>query len=162
MRVLAAEAALPQQEGLRAVGEVAPGPGEVSQAEEVAEPCQGGPASWCRDVATAIRCQKEQQCRQLWGSLGTWDEDEGDAALPGKGKKCNVCTKVLQQLKKMVGDDPDEDAVNDALRKVCGVLKGLGRLCKSLVKKYSEQISEALQNDDEPQDVCAALKFCKG
>uniref|UniRef100_A0A8C3C8R7 Uncharacterized protein n=1 Tax=Cairina moschata TaxID=8855 RepID=A0A8C3C8R7_CAIMO len=134
----------------------------AAQAEEVSDPCQGGPASWCRDVATAVRCQKEQQCRLLWDSLGTWDEDEGDAAPPGKGKRCSICTKVLQQLKKMVGDDPDEDTVNAALRKVCGAMKGLGRLCKAMVKKFGQEIAEALQNDDDPQDVCTSLKFCKG
>ncbi|NWZ30090.1 NKL protein, partial [Asarcornis scutulata] len=85
-----------------------------------------------------------------------------DAAPPGKGKKCSICTKVLQQLKKMVGDDPDEDTVNAALRKVCGAMKGLGRLCKAMVKKFGPQIAEALQNDDDPQDVCTSLKFCKG
>lgn len=126
------------------------------------DPCQGGPASWCRDVATAVRCQKEQQCRQLWDSLGTWDEDEGDAVAPGKGKKCSICTKVLQQLKKMVGDDPDEETVKAALRKVCGAMKGLGRVCKAMVKKFGSQIAEALQNDDDPEDVCTNLKFCKG
>lgn len=120
-----------------------------------------------------------------------WDEDEGDAAAPGKGKKCSICTKVLQQLKKMVGDDPDEvrgargelggrgggpvtaapltargwcpqETVKAALRKVCGAMKGLGRVCKAMVKKFGSQIAEALQNDDDPEDVCTNLKFCKG
>lgn len=120
-----------------------------------------------------------------------WDEDEGDVAAPGKGKKCSICTKVLQQLKKMVGDDPDEvrgaqgelggrgggpvtaapltargwcpqETVKAALRKVCGAMKGLGRVCKAMVKKFGSQIAEALQNDDDPEDVCTNLKFCKG
>lgn len=35
----------------------------------VPEPCQGGPAYWCQDVATATQCHREQDCRDLWDSL---------------------------------------------------------------------------------------------
>lgn len=60
-------------------------PPTVTQAEEVTDPCQGGPASWCRDVATAVRCQKEQQCRQLWDSLGTVRTSPGPWGSPPLG-----------------------------------------------------------------------------
>ncbi|XP_074708405.1 granulysin isoform X2 [Strix uralensis] len=138
----------------------------------VPEPCQGGPTSWCQDTATATRCRREQYCRQLWDSLGPWhvaggdmaegNVAEGDAAAPGKGKKCSLCTKILQQIKAMAGEDPDEAAVEAALGKACRALgKRLSRLCKELVKKYREQLSEALQNGDGPRDTCAAIGFCK-
>ncbi|NXL03989.1 NKL protein, partial [Mesembrinibis cayennensis] len=85
-----------------------------------------------------------------------------DAMAPGKGKKCTLCTKILEQIKAMAGDDPDEAAVEAALGKACRALgKRLGRVCKQLVKKYRDQISEALQNGDEAQDTCAAIGFCK-
>ncbi|KAM9609591.1 granulysin isoform 1-T2 [Morphnus guianensis] len=133
----------------------------------VPEPCQGGPASWCQDVATATRCHRKQDCRDLWDSLDLWPVAGGDVAewtamVPGKGKKCSLCTKILEQIKAMAGDDPDEAAVEAALGKACRALgKRLGRLCKQLVRKYREQISEALQNGDEPQDTCVAIGFCK-
>ncbi|XP_042657349.1 antimicrobial peptide NK-lysin-like [Tyto alba] len=136
----------------------------VSQAA-VPEPCQGGPMSWCQDVATAAKCHREQYCRDLWDSL--WDAAEGDvaeedAALPGRKKKCSLCIKILEQVKAMAGEDPDEAAVEAALGKACrAVGKYLGRLCKRLVKKYREQLSEALQNGEDPQDTCAAVGFCK-
>ncbi|KAM6113220.1 antimicrobial peptide NK-lysin-like [Phoenicopterus ruber ruber] len=128
----------------------------------VPEPCQGGPESWCRDVATASRCGREQLCRDLWDSLALWDDAEGAAAVPGGGKKCSLCTKILEQIKAMAGDDPDEAAVEAALRKVCRALgKRLGSVCKRLVKKYRDQISEAVTNGDAPQDTCAAIGLCK-
>ncbi|XP_074899885.1 granulysin [Buteo buteo] len=133
----------------------------------VPEPCQGGPASWCQDVATATRCHREQDCLDLWDSLDLWTVAGGDVAewtatVPGKGKKCSLCTKILEQIKAMAGDNPDEAAVEAALGKACRALgKRLGRLCKRLVRKYREQISEALQNGDEPQDTCVAIGFCK-
>ncbi|NXS74268.1 NKL protein, partial [Pandion haliaetus] len=84
------------------------------------------------------------------------------ATALGKGKKCSLCTKILEQIKAMAGEDPDEAAVEAALGKACRALgKRLGRLCKRLVRKYREQISEALQNGDQPQDTCTAIGFCK-
>ncbi|NXE16608.1 NKL protein, partial [Lophotis ruficrista] len=85
-----------------------------------------------------------------------------NVAVPGRRKKCSLCTKILGQLKAMAGEDPDNEAVEAALGKVCRALgKRLGRVCRKLVKKYREQISEALQNGDEPRDTCAAMGFCK-
>ncbi|NWI25650.1 NKL protein, partial [Sula dactylatra] len=85
-----------------------------------------------------------------------------DVMAPGKGKKCSLCTKILEQIKAMAGDDPDEETVEAVLGKVC---RSLGRLirgfCKRLVKKYQDQISDALQNGDQPKDICAAINFCK-
>ncbi|XP_075379889.1 granulysin [Mycteria americana] len=133
----------------------------------VADPCQGGPASWCQDAATAARCRGEQYCRDLWDSLAPrdvaeGDAAEGDAAAPGKGMKCKLCVKIVEQIKAMAGDDPDEEAVEAALGKGCRALgRRLGRVCKALVKKFREQISESLQNGDPAQDTCAAIGFCK-
>ncbi|XP_064328931.1 antimicrobial peptide NK-lysin-like [Phalacrocorax carbo] len=126
----------------------------------VPEPCQGGPASWCQDMATATQCGREQYCRNLWDSL--WEMAEDDMMELGKGKKCSLCTKILGQIKAMAGDDPDEEAVQAVLGKVCRTVgKRLGRFCKVLVKKYQEQISDALQNGDQPKDTCATMGFCK-
>ncbi|XP_074419656.1 granulysin [Larus michahellis] len=133
----------------------------------VPEPCRGGPASWCQDMATAIQCHREQYCHDLWDSLALGDVAEGDMAEgdvsgPGRGKKCSLCTKILQQIKAMAGDDPDEAAVEKVLGKACRALgKRLSRVCKWLVKKYREEISEALQNGDQPEDTCAAIGVCK-
>ncbi|KAM6191383.1 granulysin [Sarcoramphus papa] len=128
----------------------------------VPEPCQGGPVSWCQDVATAVQCRREQYCNDLWDSLALQDMTEGAAVAPGRGKKCSLCIKILQQIKAMAGDNPDEAAVEAALGKACRALgKRLGGFCKRLVRKYRDQISEALQNGDQPQDACAAIRFCK-
>ncbi|NXS49196.1 NKL protein, partial [Balaeniceps rex] len=85
-----------------------------------------------------------------------------DVMALGRGKKCRLCTKILDKVKAIAGDDPDEAAVDAALGKVCRALgKSLGRVCKRLVKKYRDQITEALQNGNQAQDTCAAIGFCK-
>ncbi|XP_068776714.1 granulysin [Struthio camelus] len=106
-------------------------------------------------------CRKEQFCHDAWD--GSWDLTDGAEEAPAPGKKCTLCTKILQQIKKVAGDDPDEDAVQAALAGGCKALgKRLGRVCKQLVKKYREQIAEALENGQDPQDACKAMRLCKG
>ncbi|NWW96657.1 NKL protein, partial [Rhynochetos jubatus] len=84
-----------------------------------------------------------------------------DVAAPGR-VKCSLCTKVLQQIRALAGEDPDEAAVQAALDKACRALgKRLGRKCKGLVKKYQDTITEALQNGDMPRDTCVTIGFCK-
>ncbi|XP_053944961.1 antimicrobial peptide NK-lysin-like isoform X2 [Cuculus canorus] len=120
----------------------------------IPEPCQGIATSPCQDVATATQ-------HDLWDSLAM-GVTQGDEVVPGRKKKCSLCTKILQKMKAMVGEDPDEAAVAAALDKGCRVLgKLLGRFCKWVVKKKREQIIQALQDGEEPRDTCTYLGFCK-
>lgn len=108
----------------------------------------------------------------------------------GKGLKCSVCTKILEKMKEVAGDDPDEVSwgargrggrcphatlltpvslvsppqamAEAALGKGCKVLgRRLGRLCRGLVRKFRQQLSQALQDGDEPRAACAAIGLCK-
>ncbi|NXN40365.1 NKL protein, partial [Rhinoptilus africanus] len=87
----------------------------------------------------------------------------------GRGRECSSCTKLVELIKGTAGDDPDEAAVEAAVDKVCQMLgkrliqagKWLVPVCKWLVNKSWEGISEALRNGDQPQDPCAAFSFCK-
>ncbi|XP_021230619.1 saposin-C-like [Numida meleagris] len=113
-----------------------------------------------QDVAT--QSHEEQLWHLLQDGSAAWDADEEDTMGPIKGIKCSVCTSLVKKLKKIVGDDPDEDAINTALNKVCSIGKRQNRICKQLVKKFRQQLSDALQEDDDPQAVCTTLGLCKG
>ncbi|XP_065601106.1 granulysin [Cyrtonyx montezumae] len=104
----------------------------------------------------------EQQWHLLQDGSAMWDGDEGDTTRPGKGVKCKTCTSVVKRLKKIVGDDPSEDTITEALGKVCGVGKRQSAVCKWLVKKFRQQLSAALQEDDDPRAVCSTLGLCEG
>ncbi|KAM9165311.1 antimicrobial peptide NK-lysin-like [Pangshura tecta] len=124
--------------------------------------CLQGPKFWCQDVATAVECQREQYCTSLWADVPLWDqlEEEDEARLPNK--KCTFCTQIVEKLKQLAGDDPDNDAINKALNSVCrSVGKRLARTCKSLLKKYKDQLMDGLQNDDEATDICISMRMCK-
>ncbi|NWV63274.1 NKL protein, partial [Malurus elegans] len=85
-----------------------------------------------------------------------------DGVAQGRKVKCSLCTKILEKIQALAGDDPDEAAVLAALRKGC---RKLGRLmakpCQQLVKKYRDQITEGLQNGDAPRNICTALRICR-
>ncbi|CAN8205730.1 unnamed protein product [Coccothraustes coccothraustes] len=123
-------------------------------------PCQGDPS--------ATRCAREQQCQHLQDSLAldsvddVADGDDGDSVAPGKGIKCRLCIKVLKKLQALAGDNPDESAVEAALKKACQALgRSVGRLCQKVMNKYREQITEGLQNGDMPRDICTAMGICR-
>uniref|UniRef100_A0A8C8S881 Uncharacterized protein n=1 Tax=Pelusios castaneus TaxID=367368 RepID=A0A8C8S881_9SAUR len=128
----------------------------------VPEQCLQGPAFWCQDTAKAVQCQQEQYCRSFWDDFPLWDQLEEDEA-PAPKRKCRMCITVIKKVQSMIGDDPSEDNIEQALNSVCKSLGRLGgRMCKSLVKKYKDQISEALQNNQEAEDICTQIKLCKG
>lgn len=62
-------------------------------------PCCGGPRPALRVCFVPPTPQ--------WTVAGR-DVAEWTATVPGKGKKCSLCTKILEQIKAMAGDDPDE------------------------------------------------------
>ncbi|NXM72054.1 SAP protein, partial [Serilophus lunatus] len=85
-----------------------------------------------------------------------------DEVAPGRRNKCSLCTKVMKKIKRLAGDDPDEEAVRAALKKGCRLLgRLLGKLCQKMVSKYQDQISQELQSGDSPQDICTAIGMCK-
>ncbi|KAG6934397.1 granulysin [Chelydra serpentina] len=124
--------------------------------------CLQGPKFWCQDVATAVECQREQYCMSLWADVPLWDQLEAEDEAQAPNKKCTFCTQIVDKLKSMIGDEPDEDAINKALNSVCkAVGRRQARMCKSLMKRYKDQITEGLQNGDEAGDICTSIKWCK-
>ncbi|XP_015738471.1 antimicrobial peptide NK-lysin [Coturnix japonica] len=110
-----------------------------------------------RDVAAGSPW--EQQWQLLQDGSAVWDE--GDAMGPGK-MKCSACVKLVKKLQKIVGDDPDEEAIGTALGQVCGTKRILKGICRQLGKKLRQQLSDALQDDSDPRSVCTTLGLCKG
>uniref|UniRef100_A0A8C3S7T5 Saposin B-type domain-containing protein n=1 Tax=Chelydra serpentina TaxID=8475 RepID=A0A8C3S7T5_CHESE len=76
--------------------------------------------------------------------------------------KCRICTSILKKLQSMVGDDPDEDSIVEAEDKLCGVVgRSLRRLCLYVMKKFKPKITEALQDGQDPKEICTSLRMCR-
>ncbi|XP_060107308.1 granulysin [Heteronotia binoei] len=128
----------------------------------VPETCLQGPKFWCKDVATAAECRREQCCWDLQSSSLLWEvlSEVDEASAPGK--KCSMCIKIIQKLQELAGKDPDEEAINNAIQKTCKTLcKPLSWVCKTLLKKFRDKIKQAMENSEDPKEICVDLKMCR-
>ncbi|XP_015274996.1 PREDICTED: granulysin [Gekko japonicus] len=124
----------------------------------VPETCLQGPEFWCKDVTTAVECRREQYCWDLQSSALLWET----LSAPVPGKKCSVCIKIMQKLQDLAGEDPDEEAINNAIQKTCQALgKPLSWVCKTMLKKFKNKIIQAMENNEDPKEICVDLKMCR-
>ncbi|KAH0623212.1 hypothetical protein JD844_031276 [Phrynosoma platyrhinos] len=125
------------------------------------EACLQGPEFWCKDVATAAKCKKENYCWIYeWSSpLEEFiDEDTAPAPLI----KCALCTKIVQKIKDMVGDDPDEAKIEEMIHKVCNVLSRFLRgTCKNFLRLFKRKLLKYLQKGMGTREICVAIQICK-
>ncbi|XP_077161474.1 saposin-C-like [Paroedura picta] len=128
----------------------------------VPETCLQGPEFWCKDAAAAVECRREQYCWDLQSS--SWLEEtlsEEDKALRPR-KKCSICIKIIQKIQELAGEDPDEEAIDNAIRNTCKAMgKPLSWACKALLKKFKDKIMEAMENSEDPNEICTDLKMCR-
>ncbi|TFJ95834.1 Fanconi anemia group F protein [Platysternon megacephalum] len=126
--------------------------------ELVPKQCLLGPEFWCRDPGTAAQCGQQQDCKFLEQPMSQgWHVREQALSI-----KCTICTRILKKLKSMVGDDPDEDSIGEAENKLCGVVgRALRRLCRYVIKKFKPKITAALQDGQDPKEICISLRMCR-
>ncbi|GAA6073980.1 prosaposin-like isoform X1 [Tachysurus ichikawai] len=73
---------------------------------------------------------------------------------------CGVCTKIMHEVFKMIGNQLSKNNINAALNKVCDKLKSK-QVCKSLVHKYREKLVRIILSAKQPHEVCKLLHLCK-
>ncbi|KAG7328670.1 hypothetical protein KOW79_008614 [Hemibagrus wyckioides] len=74
--------------------------------------------------------------------------------------KCNVCTKLVGQVLKMIGNEVSKNSIEEALNKVCEKLKLLESPCKKLINKYREKLVNIIMSEKKPHAVCKRIKLC--
>jgi len=75
---------------------------------------------------------------------------------------CALCEFVITELDHRLEENKTEAAIKQALENICGYMpKSVRKDCTRLVDAYADQILEMLLADLTPDEVCAALKFCK-
>ena len=75
---------------------------------------------------------------------------------------CALCEFVITELDHRLEENKTEEAIKQALENICGYMpKTVRKDCTRLVDAYADQILEMLLADLTPDEVCAALKFCK-
>uniref|UniRef100_H2ZIM6 Prosaposin n=1 Tax=Ciona savignyi TaxID=51511 RepID=H2ZIM6_CIOSA len=74
---------------------------------------------------------------------------------------CELCTVVMQQVDKLLGENSTETEIIAALDKVCMIIPGeLKPQCVSFINDNAPMIIQLLLEQIAPSKVCAELKLC--
>ncbi|XP_013985923.1 antimicrobial peptide NK-lysin [Salmo salar] len=117
----------------------------------------------CAAFAQSFKSQGGGSLREeeadMWGNY-LMDRDDNHAeikaVLPGV---CFVCKKIIHKVKSKLAGNKDRDNIAAKLDSICLSLRTLKVICKKLVKKYKEQLIDALVSD--ARVACKKLKLCK-
>ncbi|KAI4889194.1 hypothetical protein NFI96_012967, partial [Prochilodus magdalenae] len=89
------------------------------------------------------------------------DQDEElpmpGAELPGK---CWACKWVVKKVKKHLGDKAKAEEIRGKLHKVCDSIGLLKDLCKKMISKSIDVLTEELSTSDDPQTICSNTGYC--
>ncbi|KAM7079517.1 granulysin isoform 1-T1 [Molossus nigricans] len=110
------------------------------------------------DPAVASLCEGQQLRRGL-----AREGPQGDllTATEGQGTGCWLCRKMIQALKNMVGEQPDENSIAKAVSKVCRKLRVSKGLCKNLRTKFLQSITQDIIDGKKSLEICVDIRMCK-
>ncbi|KAK1793381.1 hypothetical protein P4O66_011759 [Electrophorus voltai] len=91
------------------------------------------------------------------GSLDQTDLLTPEVKLPGA---CWACKWIIKTLKRQLGTETNMGAIKMALNTVCDQIGFLKFLCKPLVSKYMDVLTEELSTTDNPAIACANIGIC--
>ncbi|XP_069546259.1 prosaposin [Brachyistius frenatus] len=74
---------------------------------------------------------------------------------------CSICEFVMKELEATLQDQTTEEAVIQAVEKVCTILPStLSAQCKDLIETYGQAIIDLLVQQADPKTVCKVLGLC--
>uniref|UniRef100_A0A4W4H7C5 Saposin B-type domain-containing protein n=1 Tax=Electrophorus electricus TaxID=8005 RepID=A0A4W4H7C5_ELEEL len=92
------------------------------------------------------------------GSLDQTDLLTPEVKLPGA---CWACKWIIKTLKRQLGTETNMDNIKIGLNQVfCDQIGFLKFLCKPLVSKYMDVLTEELSTTDNPAIACANIGIC--
>ncbi|XP_037015574.1 granulysin [Artibeus jamaicensis] len=74
---------------------------------------------------------------------------------------CCLCQKIIKHLQKIVGDQPNEDTIAQAVSRVCNKMKLLRGVCEKTMRKFFGRISRDVIAGKDPHAVCVDIFICK-
>ncbi|KAG8182465.1 hypothetical protein JTE90_020385 [Oedothorax gibbosus] len=78
-----------------------------------------------------------------------------------KDLECDLCKEAIGKVEDMIKDSKTEDAIRNALDKVCSILpSSIAAKCENFVNQYTETLITLLTLELDPSMVCAELKVC--
>ncbi|XP_058254580.1 antimicrobial peptide NK-lysin isoform X1 [Hemibagrus wyckioides] len=108
-------------------------------------------------ILGAAQC-KDQLLSDKDLEVYTYERDlQEEDGVPGL---CHVCTKLVGQVLKMIGNEVSKNSIDQALNKVCEKLKVIQSPCKKLINKYRGKLVNIIMSTRQPKRVCKLLKLC--
>ncbi|XP_074837839.1 pulmonary surfactant-associated protein B [Carettochelys insculpta] len=112
--------------------------------------CAGGPTSWCRSLATAVRCGALRSCAQAgWNPAAKED-------------MCADCEQIVTTLTRMAKQSALKEAIQKYLVHECSQLPlhALVPHCQALVDTYLAILASCLEGQINLTSVCVRLGLC--
>ncbi|XP_044910445.1 antimicrobial peptide NK-lysin-like [Felis catus] len=75
--------------------------------------------------------------------------------------KCKICKVTIQGLRKVLGHDITQEAIRQAASLVCRQLSPLDGICKDIINKFLDKITQGIMNGKSAEEICAKLRLCK-
>jgi saposin len=98
----------------------------------------------------------QEVCQELGLCQATIKKPE-----PVNDLECDLCDQVVTQVLNMVQDQKTEEAIKEALDKVCDYLPSSWEAkCQNFVNTYTDILISLLTQEITAQEVCQALKLC--
>ncbi|XP_029792138.1 antimicrobial peptide NK-lysin-like [Suricata suricatta] len=103
------------------------------------------------DLMTADLSQEEQFLENL--VLEALQDDQ--PAL-----KCKACEKIFKLLRKTLGHDITQKAIQHGLYLVCRKIFMPKAICKEIITKLNSKITQVIENGKSPLEICVKLRMC--
>ncbi|XP_060712718.1 pulmonary surfactant-associated protein B-like [Hemiscyllium ocellatum] len=106
----------------------------------------------CQNLRSAVKCNVVHHCAKT-----SWSQAKV------KDDICELCKKFVRVVAEMVKDKTVQDAVENALHEGCNLIpvKQFADECNDVVNTYLPIIIQLLEEELEPDSLCAALGLCK-
>ncbi|XP_055720035.1 antimicrobial peptide NK-lysin-like isoform X1 [Salvelinus fontinalis] len=118
----------------------------------------------CAAFAQSFKSQGGGSLREeedMWGNY-LMDRDDNHAEIKAIFTgTCFTCKRIINKVKAKLHGDKNRDNIAAKLDSICRSLGKLKGVCKKLVKKYKEQLIDALVSDVNARVACKKLKLCK-
>ncbi|KAM9998134.1 hypothetical protein ACTFIY_007768 [Dictyostelium cf. discoideum] len=76
------------------------------------------------------------------------------------GVECTICDFALKEVEGFLENSETETEILTQVDKACDLFGGLKSTCVSLANSYIPQLISALENNQNPDTICAEIKAC--
>jgi len=90
-------------------------------------------------------------------------KSKGTKASGHESVVCVMCEFALSRIEQDLKDDATEEEIKNYVKNICNILpKNVLQPCKQFIEEYGDLVIALLAQSLDPNEVCSAIKACKG